>query len=81
MTTYRMGEPFELQQPATLRIDPKPDSAACERASYLTKIGKLQAEVALLRWKMIRAQQEAHEARTEAARLRARIEVLVGKGP
>ena len=76
-----MWIPEDRSSSATLRIDPKPDSAGAARAYYQTKIGKLQAELALVRWKMINAQQEAHEARNEAARLRARIEALVGKGP
>ena len=76
-----MGVAEGQPPPATLRIDPKPDIAATKHAYYQTKIGKLQAELALVRWKMINAQQEAHEARNEASRLRARIEALVGKGP
>jgi regulator of replication initiation timing len=64
---------------ATLRVEP--ESPRVETAAALhSKIGKLQAEIGLLRFKMIEGQKEAHMLRIENARLRARIETLVKRG-
>jgi hypothetical protein len=72
VTVYRMAK----DPAATLRVEPQAPRVETSAALH-SKIGKLQAELATVRWKMIEAQKEAHEERMENARLRARIDVLV----